>query len=166
LVTQLMLFFLYRDWFIVCAYIWLIFLSGINFTLRCFCSFPLSLYSLLNPLIVTSQKNGTTYYHSQSLEESFSFSPLTATIYWPIQINASSLLGLSLSYVIDLPNDSPLPSTPFFPNRTSKNSTTFFIPLGGDLYALLVVPYVFASFQVSCSGTRILLQFPPFNSSL
>jgi len=130
-----------------------------------FCSFPLSLCSLLNPLLVTSQNNGTTYtYHSQFLEESFSFSPLTAVINWSIQSNAS-LLGLNLSYVLALPNGSPLPSVPFFPSRTSNYITTYYIPLEGDFFALLVVPHVFASFQVSSSGT-ILLQFPPFNSSL
>jgi len=36
--------------------------------------------------------------------------------------------------------------------------------LEGDLYALVVVPYVFASLQVSSSGTVLLLLFPPFNS--
>jgi len=75
-------------------------------------------------------------------------------------------LGLNLSYVLALPNGSPLPSVAFFPNRTSNNLTTYYIPLEGDLYALVVVPYVFASFQVSSSATRLLLQFPPFNSSL
>jgi len=87
-------------------------------------------------------------------------------INWSIQSNASSLLGLNLSYVLALPNGSPLPSVPFFPSRTSNNLTTYYIPLEGDLYALVVVPHVFASFQVSSSGTVLLLQFPPFNSSL
>jgi len=59
-----------------------------------------SLFQVLNPLLVTNQNNGTTYtYHRQSLEESFSFSPLTAVINWSIQSNASSLFGLNLSYV-------------------------------------------------------------------
>jgi len=71
-------------------------------------------------------------------------------------------LGLNLSYVLALPNGSPLPSVPFFPSRTSNYTTTYYIPLEGDLFALLVVPHVFAS-QVSSSGT-ILLQFPPFKS--
>jgi len=129
-------------------------------------TFTFPLLVLLNPLKVTSQNNGTTYYyHSQSLEESFFFFPHTATINWSIQINAISLLGLNLSYVLALPNGSPLLSTPFFPNRTSNNLTTFYIPLEGDLYTQVVVPYVFASFQVSSSATILLLQFPPFNSS-
>jgi len=118
---------------------------------------------LINPLIVT---NGTTYYyHSQFLEESFSFFPRNATINWSIRINATSLLGLNLSYVLALPNGSPLPSVAFFPSRTTNNFTTYYIPLEGDLYALVVVPHVFASFQVSSSGTILLLQFPPFNTS-
>jgi hypothetical protein len=114
----------------------------------------------LNLSSVTSQNNGTTYtYHSQSLEESFSFSPLTAVINWSIQSNASSLLGLNLSYVLALPNGSSLPSVPFFANKTSNCTTTYYIPLEGDLYALLVVPYALASLQVSSSGTVLLLQF-------
>ncbi len=127
---------------------------------------------MLTPFIVTqtSQNETTTYtYYSQSLEESFSFSPLTANIQWSIQLNATSLEGFNLSYILSLPNGSPLPSVPFFPNRTYNYIMTYYIPLEGDLYALLAVPQL-ASGSVpvghSFQGSTLLLQFPPFNSSL
>jgi len=101
--------------------------------------------------------------------ESFSFSSLNASIKWSIQINTTFSQGLNLSYNLSLPNGSPLPSTPFFPNRTSNNITTYYIPLEGNLYAILeILQYASGSIPIghSFQGSTLLLQFPPFHSSL
>jgi len=111
---------------------------------------------------------------------SFSFSPLQrfigsitvppASIKWSISSNTSQE-GFNLSYTISLPNGSSLPSASFFPNTTSQ-VTTYYIPLEGDLYALLevfqsaLVDNISLPISHSFQASTLLLQFPPFNSSL
>jgi len=160
---------------------------------QCFSGFvraPLSCGVLfVNFFLVSHSVEGetkTNIYHSDhSLQESFSFSchsrtigSLTvppANIKWSIWINSAFPQGLNLSYVLSLANGNPLPSA-LFVDRTSNYVTTYYLDLGGDLYALLKIDElalvdnvslpISHSLQASSSRTILVLQFPPFHSSL
>jgi hypothetical protein len=132
----------------------------------------------------------STFYNGQSLEESFSFSPVERTIgslivpaksiKWSVKVSATSPFpqGFNTSYSLSLPDGSPLVSpSHWFPNWTFNSITTYYIPLGGYLYAILEIPQlalvdntnfipIGQSFNISSEETLFLLQFPPFDYSL
>jgi len=132
----------------------------------------------------------STFYNGQSLEESFSFSPVERTIgsltvpaksiKWSVKVNTTSPFpqGFNTSYSLSLPDGSPLVSpSHWFPNWTFNSITTYYIPLGGYLYAILEIPQlalvdntifipIGQSFNISSEETLFLLQFPPFDYSL
>lgn len=126
-------------------------------------------------LVSPSVQNDTTtytYLSDHSVEESF-YSKIPPTkIKWSISINSSFPQGLNVSYVLSLPNGSPLPPAPFFPNRTSNQITTYYLHLEGEFYALLnilqlaTVDGVSLPIGHSLQASTLVLQFPPFSSSL
>jgi len=121
---------------------------------------------------VDNETTTYTYLSDHSVQDSFSFSPQTAYIKWSIKINSAFSQGLNLSYVLSVPNGGFLPPGSFFPNRTSNNITTYYIPLEEDLYAVLKIRQLAVVDNVSLpidhllQASRLVLQFPPFNSSL